>query len=182
MFSRVLFLLILLVFCSCYDKKDNEIIGCVKYDYPSKWKRILSNSIDSKVIIYKTPNSDSIFAEYGKYNNKFDETKIIIGNDSLFQFIKSNNKNSEVILAIDEELDNNQGTLLDNYYYYDTIGNHRVKVMLPKKSKKGQMGLYIKDIDKKGNSFSIYSLKPLKGKDSLDFLEIFRTIKIDNSP
>ncbi|AZB28660.1 hypothetical protein [Chryseobacterium balustinum] len=181
MLNKVLYLFVLLILASCHDKKNNEKIGVVRYDYPSNWKKISNNSIDSKVIIYKTSNYDSIFAEYGKYNNRFNENKIIVGNDSLFQFIKSHNPNSEIILAFDEELDNNQGIFLDNYYYYDKIDNHVVKVMLPKKSKKGQMGIYIKNIDKEGNSFSIYSNRPLKEKDSLDFLKIFKTIKINKA-
>lgn len=106
MFNRAAFQLVLslLIFSSCNRKKNEEIIGNVKYDYPSNWKKMKNNSIDSKTIIYKTPNSDSIIAEYGKHNNEFDESKIIVGNDSIFNFIKSSNPASEVILAFNEEL------------------------------------------------------------------------------
>lgn len=50
--------------------------------------------------------------------------------------------------------------------------------MLPKRSIRGQMGIYLKNIDKEGNSFSIYTNRPLKGKDSLNFWKIIKTIKI----
>lgn len=163
------------------DKRDKLEIGTVNFEYPSNWNKTVSNSIDSKLIIFKTENSDSIFAEYGKYNNRFDESKIIVSNDSIFKFIKFHNPGSKVILAIDEELDNNQGIFLDNYYYYTKIANHTGKIMLPKESKRGQMGIYIKDVDEEGNSFSLYSTKSLKGNDSINLLQIFKTIKINST-
>ena len=176
--------IILFFFIGC--KKNNEQIKIENFEnvifkIPEDWKVLNLKNIDSKRKAYLSSDSDTIYVEYGLYNNPFDEKKIVVSDSLIYKKIK-NVSESNVFFSEDQELDNSQGIFLDNYYYYDTINSYQAKIMLPKKKSKGQMGIYIKNIDKEGNSFSIYSSKPLKGKDSLAFLNIFKTIEITTKP
>ncbi len=40
------------------------------------------------------------------------------------------------------------------------------------------MGIYFEDVDGKKNNFSVYTLHPLKGVDSLNFFKLMGSIQI----
>lgn len=166
---------------SCNNKKEElkkEVIGVATFEVPTNWKKIDIKGIDSKIISFVTSGSDTIYFEYGAYNNTFNESKIIVNDSLMYKTLKENSAGENIEFSIDKELDNSQGVFLDNYYYYDTISNHVAKVMLPKKSKKGQMGMYFENIDGKKNNFSVYTHHPLKGVDSLNFFRLKKSIQI----
>ena len=166
---------------SCDNKKEEfkkETIGKVTFEVPKNWKKKDIKGIDSKRTSFITSSSDTIYFEYGTYNNPFNESKIIVNDSLIYKTLKENSFDESIVFSTNKELDNNQGIFLDNYYYYDTINNHVAKVMLPKKSKKGQMGIYFENIDRKKNNFSVYTLHPLRGVDSLNFFKLKRSIQI----
>ncbi|WES98726.1 hypothetical protein P2W68_03735 [Chryseobacterium arthrosphaerae] len=166
---------------SCDNKKEEfkkEAIGKATFEVPTNWKKTNIKGIDSKITSFITSSSDTVYFEYGAYNNPFNESKIIVNDSLIYKTLKENSFSESVVFSTNKELDNNQGVFLDNYYYYDTINNHRAKVMLPKKSKKGQMGIYFEDVDGKKNNFSVYTLHPLKGVDSLNFFKLMGSIQI----
>lgn len=166
---------------SCNNKKEEfkkESMGKANFEVPTNWKKTYVKGIDSKITSFITSNSDTVYFEYGAYNNPFNESKIIVNDCLIYKTLKENSFGESVVFSNNKELDNNQAIFLDNYYYYDTISNHIAKVMLPKKSKKGQMGIYFEDVDGKKNNFSVYTLHPLKGVDSLNFFKLKRSIQI----
>lgn len=168
----------LLLSCNNKEALKRETIGVVSIDIPTNWKKANIKGMDSRVTAFITSGSDTIYAEYGVYNNLFNESKIIVDDSLIYKTLKANSAEENVVFSMNKELDNSQGVFLDNYYYYDTISNHQAKVMMPKKSKKGQMGIYINNVDGKKNHFSVYTLHPLKGADSLNFFRMMKSIKI----
>ena len=166
---------------SCNTKKDEfrkENIGKISFEIPTNWKKKDIKGIDSKITALITPDSDTIYIEYGVYNNPFNESKIIVDDSLIYKTLKENSVGESVEFSTNKELDNSQGVFLDNYYYYDKINNHLAKIMIPKKAEKGQMGIYIANVDEKKNNFSIYTLRPLKGTDSLNFFRLKKSIQI----
>ncbi|HCM33818.1 hypothetical protein [Chryseobacterium sp.] len=166
---------------SCNTKKDEfrkETVGKVSFEVPTNWKKKDIKGIDSKITTLITSASDTIYIEYGAYNNPFNESKIIVDDSLIYKTLKENSVGENVEFSTNKELDNSQGVFLDNYYYYDTINNHLAKVMIPKKTGKGQMGIYIANVDEKKNNFSIYTLHPLRGTDSLNFFRLKKSIQI----
>lgn len=168
-------------------KKENgkeefkkETMNTVSFEIPKSWKKAAVEGVDSAVRVYITPNSDTIVAEYGSHNNPFDDSRVIVVDDSIaYKTLKKDNSSGErIMMTIDKELDYKQGIFLDNYYYYDTISHHLAKVMLPKRNMMGQMGVYFGNVDHDKNKFSIYTYQPLKGKDSLNFFRMMKSIQI----
>ncbi|BEV03448.1 hypothetical protein [Chryseobacterium gambrini] len=174
----IISLVSLLLNCNNKEEFKKETLGVVTFEVPDNWKKKDIKGIDSKIISFITSNSDTIYFEYGAYNNPFNESKIIINDSLIYKALKKNSIVENIVFSNNKELDNSQGVFLDNYYYYDTISGHIAKVMLPKKSKRGQMGLYFENIDGKKNNFSIYTLRPLKEVDSLNFFKLKRSIQI----
>lgn len=176
----IISLIFLLSDCNGHEERwKKETIGTVHFEVPANWKKTAANGTDSKVMAFVTPSSDTLYCEYGFYNNSFDESKIIVSDSIIYNALKENSLEKNIAFSNNKELDNSQGIFLDNYYYYETISNHKAKVMLPKKSEKGQMGLYLENIDKKQNNFSIYTAHPLKGIDSLHFYKLKKSIQIE---
>ncbi len=169
------------ILLSCKGNKERfkkETLGIVHFEVPADWEKTSAKGVDSEVTAFVTSACDTVYFEYGSYNNSFDESKIIISDSVIYNALKENSLEKNIAFSDNKELDNSQGIFLDNYYYYETISNHKTKVMLPKKNEKGQMGLYFENIDKKQNNFSIYTLHPLKGIDSLHFYRLKRSIQI----
>ena len=166
---------------SCNNKKEEfkkDTIGVVTFEVPTNWKKIDMKGIDSKITAFITFSSDTVYVEYGAYNNQFNESKIIVNDSLIYKTLKENAVGESIVFSVNKELDNGQGIFLDNYYYYDTISNHIAKVMMPKRETKGQMGIYFENVDGKKNDFSVYTLHPLKGGDSLNFFRLKKSIQI----
>lgn len=167
-----------LLHCNKFESEKESKIENIQFKIPKHWKSVKGKSIDSKIFIFLINDHDSVFAEFGRFNNPFDEENNVINNIKTYNTIIRANPKTNSLLAYDSLYDYQQAIFLDNYYYYDTINEHLAKIMLPKKKHNGSIGIFFKSVDNKGNKFSIYTNNTLSDKDKEDLINVFYSVKI----
>lgn len=148
-----------------------------KIKVPMTWNKLDSlKAIDSYIGGISTQVGDTIYFDYGLYSPNFNESVLVAPKSDKKALDSAGIKN--VVYSDNYEIDIHQAAYLKHYYYYDTIGHERVKYMIPKKIGSGHIGVFFKNIDRKGNSLSLYS-KDLVTAVHFQFLEAVKTIEIN---
>lgn len=165
-------------FICCTDKETNKKADFSNYSIilPKYWKQINVQGIDSDVQIILTKNGDSIFFDFGKFSEKFDETKKVFSIEQIKKYKTMGMDTDNLFFSNTPEIDQAQGTFLKEYYYYVTIDKIRGKIKVPKVTSHGEVGIYFDSIDNKNNKLSIIG-KNLNENDQKEILKSFNTIK-----
>ncbi|MFG4002092.1 hypothetical protein [Flavobacterium aquidurense] len=169
---------LLAAFFICCTKENNNKADSSHYliILPQDWKKINVPGIDSDVQIVITKNGDSIYFDFGKFSEKFDETNKVFSIAQIKKYKAMGMDTDNLFFSNTPEIDQAQGTFLKEYYYYVTIDKVRGKIKVPKIIGKGEVGIYFDSIDNKNNRLSIIG-KNLNENDQKDILKSFNTIK-----
>lgn len=173
----VIFILTAL-FISCTNKEDNHRSDFSHYSIvlPQHWKKINAQGIDSDVKIFLTKSGDSIYFDFGKFSEKFDETNKVFSIQQIKKYKSMGMDTSNLFFSNTPQIDQAQGTFLKEYYYYISVDKFKGKVKVPKMIGKGDVGIYFDSIDNKYNRLSIIG-KNLNENDQKEILISFKTIK-----
>lgn len=172
------FILSVLNFIGCTGTYYNKKTDFNQYtmDIPQSWRKVELKGIDSHVFLIITKNGDSIFSDYGKYSEKFDETNKVFSYEQIKKIKSSGMDITGLYYSKKPEIDQAQGTFLKEYYYYDTINKITGKIKVPKITGKGEVGIYFSNL-KDNNSLTI-SGKNLNEADQNILLDSFKSIMI----
>ena len=169
----------ILSFYSVQINKNKEIdFGVFKMTVPNNWKYIKGKGIDSFVGRFIIAKKDTVTFDYGIYSNNLEEVlDFEITGDSIFS-IKSENNN----FIKREFYAKRDSVIIENLYKSETsfvfIGNLNAKIVKPKKSGIGLIGVYFENTTSKKNGvkfqISGYNLSP---KNQKSFLKVIKTLK-----
>lgn len=166
------------IFFSCKEQEKELKTNSLTMKIPADWRLDTLPGYEAPVSIFIIKSKDTIYYNFGSDSYSFNEYKFVKP-DSLKLWYKSKGFDvSKMIFSEDPETDFAQGIFLDEYYYYDTIDNKRVKISLPKKSGKGLTGIYVKQVVD-SLSLSIYGFNLPPEEQNL-FLRSIKTIKFDS--
>ena len=173
----ILSILFICVFFSCSKEKLKGIslLG-FSIGIPDEWKRIKMKGIDSETYGLSTAQGDTVFIDYGKFSNEFNETIKVFSFTQIKKYdsLKMNTKDLKVSLT--PHIDQNQAVFHKEYYYYLNFEDIQGKVRVPKQIGKGITGISFRNINGSENHLTIYG-KNLRLKEQNQLLESFKTIK-----
>lgn len=168
-------------FMSCKSAKpdlNTVTVGPLSISANKKWRYANENGIDSEVKLLVLNNKDTLTLEYGKHVNALNEDlPSIMSLQDKRQFDSLAGRKVEINKLIISDMAEDEmkyGLFLNNYYMYDTINGIQVKVVQPKKVKKGITGIYIAKL-KDGNSFVAYGIN-LDSTAQKEAMKIFQSI------
>ncbi|MBP4139145.1 hypothetical protein [Flavobacterium geliluteum] len=172
------YMIISLLFYSCNQKDNFQEFSFDGFSMslPSSWKKIKVKGIDSKVNLIVTKNNDSIYFDLGQYSQEFNETNKVFSKEQIQKYDSLKMNINGLHFSDTPEIDQAQGTFLQEYYYYDTINKKVGKIKIPKKYQQGETGIYFSKINK--NALSIVG-KNLNKEEQEILIESFKTIKFE---
>lgn len=169
--------IITVTFISCNNKKNKKIdMSIYTIDLPKDWNKIDIQGIDSDVTAILTPSGDTIISDYGKYSQKFDETNKVFSKEQIQKYKEMKIDTNDLFWSTTPEIDQAQGTFLNEYYMYENIDNYNVKFRISKKNDIGITGISVDNLFKTENRLTIYS-KNLNKSEKDILLKSFYTIK-----
>lgn len=162
---------------SCNKEKKQKInMGIYTIDLPQEWKKINIQGIDSDIEAILTPSKDTIISDYGIYSQKFDETNKVFSREQIEKYKSMKMDTHNLFWSNTPEIDQAQGTFLEEYYMYDSIDNYLAKFRVSKKNNVGITGISIDSLFKTNNRLTIYS-KNLNKSEKEILMNSFYTIK-----
>ncbi|HEX8575908.1 MAG TPA: hypothetical protein VF677_06400 [Flavobacterium sp.] len=151
-------LLISIVFSGCSNKKNKKIdMSIYTIEIPYNWNEIKINGIDSDVRAILTSSGDTIISDYGRYSEKFEETNKVFSKKQILKYKALGMETKNLFWSNIPEIDQAQGTFLNEYYMYETIDNYNVKFRISKRNNKGVTGISIDSVFKTNNRLTISS-------------------------
>ncbi len=176
---RITFLSIFVfVFLNCNkDKKKVIDFGVYEIKVPKTWKKFEAPGIDSRVYGIITHKGDSVYNSYGINSRKFDDQVQVFSYEQIAKYDSLGLDTTYLVYSKEPKLDENQGTFLNEYYYYDTISNFRAKFRIPKKTGEGFIGISIDSLNNKGDRLVIFA-EDVDNESQTKLIEAFKTIKI----
>jgi len=177
----IICLIVTTTFISCYNEKNKKIdMGLYTIDVPYDWKKINVQGIDSDVTAILTPSGDTIISDYGKYSQKFEETNKVFSKKQILKYEAMKMDTKDLFWSTTPEIDQAQGTFLNEYYMYENIDNYNVKFRISKKNNKGITGISVDSLFKTNNRLTIYS-KNLNKLEKDILINSFYTIKFNKN-
>lgn len=179
MYKFLVTLTLFTLICSCEKNRNlafkTEKIGNVSFKIPSSFSLVKAKSTDTEV--YDIVSGKKIIGSVyrGVYYKPFVEEYSLTPEKEIYDKVKS--EETTIYYSRNFEQDYKNGIYNDNYYYYDTINKNIAQVMLPKKEKKGAIGIYLDSINSHKSKFAIIS-NDLSETNKKIFLEIFKTIEV----
>ena len=167
---------VLLLLFSCESKKIVRIdFHYYTADIPESWNEIYIESIDSQVNALLTANGDTVYFDFGRYSQNFDETIKVFSNEQIKKYDSLGMSLEGLYFSNTPEVDQMQGVFLDSYYYYDTINNTIAKIKIPKRlNKGGEVGACFQTLGI--NSLTILA-KDLTVDEQFDLIKVFESIR-----
>ncbi|MBW3518909.1 hypothetical protein [Flavobacterium sp. NKUCC04_CG] len=176
--NKVLFCIsVLLLVTSCELKKDFMNIDFQYYTacVPKSWNEIYIEGIDSQVNALLTKNGDTVYFDFGKYSQNFDETIKVFSKEQIKKYDSLGMSLEGLYSSHTPEIDQMQGVFLECYYYYDTINGNIAKIKIPKRTNKGgEIGACFQAIGE--NSLTIVA-KDLTIEEQFDLIKVFESIR-----
>ncbi len=170
---------ILFISISCNKKEKTENFEQYSMVIPSNWEKIKLKGIDSNIYLILTDRGDSIFSDFGRYSQKFEETVKVFSKAQIVKYKALGMDTEELYSSANPEIDQSQGTFLREYYYYDTIDGKIAKIKIPKKAPKGQTGINFDSVDSRKNSLTI-TAEDLSQEEQHLLLKSFTTIRFNS--
>ncbi|MPT36864.1 MAG: hypothetical protein E2604_17700 [Flavobacterium sp.] len=175
---NILIGIVILTFLSCEKKemKFTEVdFNSYKMKVPSNWKIADAKGVDSDVIYIITGKGDTINSDFGTYSEKFNETVKVFSIEQKLKYSKMNLDTSSIVASNAPEIDESQGTFLNEYYFYKTIDSQLAKIKVPKINHNGNIGISFEQIDKSDNGLTIQG-KVVDDEEQKLLLKSFETI------
>lgn len=145
-------------------------------EVPKTWEKLNIQGMDSYVGGIKTKNGDSVYFDYGKDTYKMDNV-LKVNNIKEFKELDSIGFDvEELIFSKHPNIDQNQGTFHDEYYFYDTVDNYNVKFSIPKKPGMGITAVLFDNLPN-NNTLYIYA-RNINKVEQDKLIEAYNTIKI----
>lgn len=171
--------LITITFLSCSNDKNKKVdMGIYKIDIPNNWKKIEIQGFDSNVVGIVTSSGDTIISDYGKYSEKFEQTNKIFSKEQILKYKEMKMDTKNLFWSTTPEIDQAQGTFLNEYYMYVTIDNQNVKFRIPKIDNKGITGISIDSLFNSDNRLTIIA-KNLKENEKKILIKSFYSLNFN---
>ena len=157
---RTAILLILILFYSCLSK--NKIVATSVLDFdsfkievPKNWIKIKVSGVDDYVGKIAIDNKDTLSFNLGFFANSLEQN------------------------APDDYYGNNPEKHFKSKISWDSIGNHKAKILTPKKAGNGMTGIYFDSLWKNGQDIVKFNLvgNDLKKINERSVLLAFKTIR-----
>ena len=178
--KKLIFILITIIFFSCNESKVKTInMGNYEIVVPSNWKEINLKEIDSDLRVILTDKGDTIISDFGVNSEKFEETNKVFSKKQLLKYKAMGMDTENLFWSNTPEIDQAQGTFLNEFYMYVIIDKHKSKLRVPKKDGNGITGVSIDSIKKSNNRLTIIG-KNLNRIESDLLLNSFKSIKFDS--
>jgi hypothetical protein len=175
--KKLILILITIIFFSCNESKVKTIsMGNYEIVVPSNWKEINLKEIDSDLRVILTDKGDTIISDFGVNSEKFEETNKVFSKKQLLKYKSMGMDTENLFWSNTPEIDQAQGTFLNEYYMYDTIDKYKAKFRISKNSNKGITGISFDSIFKTNNRLTI-SAKNLNYIEKDLLVKSFYTIK-----
>jgi hypothetical protein len=114
--------------------------------------------------------------DYGKHSQKFEETNKVFSKAQIQKYKAMKMDIENLFWSNTPEIDQAQGTFLNEYYMYENIDNYKVKFRISKNNNKGITGIFVDSLFNTSNRLTIYS-KNLNKSDKDLLINSFYTIK-----
>ncbi|MFN8348486.1 MAG: hypothetical protein U0X91_26015 [Spirosomataceae bacterium] len=175
-----IFVQYLLFSCSSEQLKTVEFED-IQITIPKNWNLKKGEGIDSGIWFITSTNNDTIFIDYGKYADSFEEVIQVRDISRKKEYDSLGIKYpKKMVFSETSAIDEAQGLYLKEYFYYDTISGKKAKLGFPKFAKKGRCLLHIPKIDNQGNKLSIY-ISNADEPTQKQILNIFKSIRFKSS-
>lgn len=173
--TRITLLVFLHLFMSCKQESGIKTFEFTGYsiELPRSWEKIKSSGIDSNSEIIVTSNKDSILFDLGDNSERFNETVKVFSKAQIRKYDSLQMETNNLFSSDTPEIDQAQGTFLNEYYYYDSIDNHQAKIKLPKRDI-GIIGIEFPDVN--GKRLAIVA-RNLSRDERESLLRAFQTVK-----
>ncbi len=124
---------------------------------PSNWRKIDLKGVDSDVYGLVTDKNDTLFIDYGKNSDSFNEVVEVrsLERKAEYDSVKFRYPPS-MVFSENAEIDQAQGIYLKEYFFYEEIDGKKAKLGFPKITHNGRCLLHISKADNNGNKLSIY--------------------------
>lgn len=164
----------------CVENKIKTVdMGNYKIEIPTVWKKISLKGIDSEVQIIITQKGDTIFSDFGGNSEMFNETNKVFSKNQIQKYKGMGMQTKDLFWSITPDIDQAQGTFLNEFYMYEFIDNCRAKLRVPKKEGKGITGVSIDSIFKSSNRLTI-TAKNLDKSEQDILVKSFYSIKFNS--
>ena len=147
-----------LLLTRCQDASKFRLVETEKFSIttPTEWRLVKIDGIDHSFTVLVTAQADTIYMNYGRDIEGFNETIKVHSMQAKAHFDSIDwPYRHEMVFSKDAVTEERQGIYLNEYYRYDTIGNKRAKVMLPKLAGLGHTGIYFDSINARGEQLVI---------------------------
>jgi len=169
--------LMLLNSCCKEEKFVTHKISNISFNLPSSFVVKKEPAEDSQVFSINARNKRIGYIYYGDYKPFEEDNYMVTVEPEIFEKFK-NNKELKAYFSDNSDRDYRNGIYNVNYYYYDTINNHRAQIMLPKKIDKGSIGVHFDSVDVYKNKMAII-VNDLSEENKELFLKVFKSVKIN---
>ena len=176
-YRKLILILITIILFGCNESKLKTInMGTYEITVPSKWNEIKLKEIDSDIRLILTDKGDSITSDFGMHSEKFEETNKVFSEKQILKYRAMKMDTKNLFWSNTPEIDQAQGTFLNEYYMYENIDNHNVKFRISKKDNKGITGISVDSLFKTNNRLTILAKNLNKSEKDL-LVNSFYTIK-----
>lgn len=171
--------LITITFLSCSNEKNKKVdMGVYEIELPYEWKKIKIQGVDSNVAGILTSSGDTIISDYGKYSEKFEQTNKVFSKEQILKYKAMKMDTKNLFSSTKPDIDQAQGTFLNEYYMYVKINNQNVKFRIPKINNRGITGISIDSLFNTENRLTIIA-KNLKENEEKILIKSFFSINFD---
>ncbi|RLJ31529.1 hypothetical protein CLU97_0955 [Chryseobacterium sp. 7] len=146
--------LMLLNSCCKEEKLVTHKISNISFSLPSSFVVKKEPAEDSQVFSINAGNKCVGYIYYGDYKPFEEDNYMVTVEPEIFERFK-NNKELKTYFSDNSDRDYRNGIYNVNYYYYDTVNNHRAQITLPKKMDKGSIGVHFDSVDVYKNKMAI---------------------------
>ncbi|WP_147436443.1 hypothetical protein [Chryseobacterium sp. 7] len=129
-------------------------ISNISFSLPSSFVVKKEPAEDSQVFSINAGNKCVGYIYYGDYKPFEEDNYMVTVEPEIFERFK-NNKELKTYFSDNSDRDYRNGIYNVNYYYYDTVNNHRAQITLPKKMDKGSIGVHFDSVDVYKNKMAI---------------------------
>lgn len=178
------FILLLLVLLGCEKQKHSlqEMdFETFKITVPKEWKKVEAEGIDSYVGKIAIDENDTLKFDYGWYSYGLEEELPIIIEKSALDTINLTLMEEEYLII--DSFDNFEiDSILKNNVKYEYIDEMKSKIVVPKKSGIGLIGVCFDSVGMYGTGkirFNLYGIN-LNPKNEIEVIKAIKTLKFTN--
>src|SRR4051794_16538642 len=183
--QRILLLLMVTLGLTSYSQTEFRQntktldFGAFTIETPESWTKLKANSIDSYVGRIVIDEKDTLDFDLGWYSNKLYETDITFLDSSMMNSIDTNLVDISSIIFVKDRRYIDPDKYRKNNVSWDTIDGYKAKIVYPRISGIGTIGVYIDSLWVAGSGidrFNLYGIN-LKPDNERKVLQALHTLK-----